>query len=233
MSRALQLGVFVTGTDTGVGKSVIAAALIRALARQGLRVAGMKPVAAGAAATPAGLRNSDALALMQAGNVAAAYESVNPYCFAPPIAPHIAAREAGVTIDIELLRQRFSVLASAADCVVVEGAGGWLTPISASLTMADLAAALALPVVLVVGLKLGCLNHTLLTARALAAHEEGLAGWIGNSIEPAFEREADNIAVLENLLGESAAAIVPYASHAPDALALAPAAARRLLGLPR
>jgi dethiobiotin synthetase len=233
MRRAAQLGVFVTGTDTGVGKTVVAAALIRALARQGLRVAGMKPVAAGAAATPSGLRNGDALALMQAANVAAAYESVNPYCFAPPIAPHIAAREAGVSIDIELLCQRFGALAGSADCVVVEGAGGWLTPISASATMADLADALALPVVLVVGLKLGCLNHAQLTARALALHRAGLAGWIGNSLESAFEREADNIAALENLLGGSAAAIVPYASHASEEFVLAPAAALSLLGLPR
>jgi dethiobiotin synthetase len=233
MTRAAQLGVFVTGTDTGVGKTVVAAALIRALARDGRRVAAMKPVSAGATATPAGLRNSDALALMQAANVAATYECVNPYCFAPPIAPHIAARDAGVTIDIELVRRRFDVLAGSADCIVVEGAGGWLTPISASLTMADLAAALALPVVLVVGLKLGCLNHAQLTARALAAHREGLAGWIGNSLERAFDREADNIAALESLLGASAAAIVPYASHGSELLALAPAAARRLLGVPR
>jgi dethiobiotin synthetase len=221
MTRACQMGIFVTGTDTGVGK----------LVAEGLRVAAMKPVAAGAAATPAGLHNDDALALMRAANVAAAYECVNPYCFAPAIAPHIAAREAGVAIDIELVRQRFEVLAGSADCVVVEGAGGWLTPISASSTMADLADALALPVVLVVGLKLGCLNHAQLTARALSTHRAGLAGWIGNSLERAFDREADNIAGLESLLGTSAAAIVPFASHAPELLVLAPAAARRLLPL--
>ncbi|HSY07344.1 MAG TPA: dethiobiotin synthase [Steroidobacteraceae bacterium] len=224
----LRRGVFITGTDTGVGKTVVAAALIKALAHQGVRVAGMKPVAAGAAMTPSGLRNADALALMQAGNVASAYETVNPYCFAAPIAPHIAARDARVVMDLALLRARFDELASRADCVIVEGAGGWLTPISAHASMADVAAALALPVVLVVALKLGCLNHALLTARALDAHGAELAGWIGNSIDPAFARKADNIATLAERL-QPAVAIVPYASHAPEALELPLAAARRLM----
>ena len=120
MTRPAARGVFVTGTDTGVGKTVVAAALIRALARQGLRVAGMKPVAAGASATPSGLRNADALALMQAANVRAPYDTVNPYCFAAPIAPHIAARDARSAVDIDLIRRRFAELASDADCVVVE-----------------------------------------------------------------------------------------------------------------
>jgi dethiobiotin synthetase len=228
MTNAVKHGVFITGTDTGVGKTVVAAALIRALAREGLRVAGMKPVAAGASMTASGLRNADALALLAAANVTAPYETVNPYCFAAPIAPHIAARDAGIAVDIELLRQRFDELASKAHCVVVEGAGGWLTPISAGASMADVAAALALPVVLVVGLKLGCLNHSFLTARALAAHGVKLAGWVGNSIDPAFERAADNIRELEQRL-QPAAAIVPYASHAPEALELPSAAARQLV----
>jgi dethiobiotin synthetase len=230
MTRVIKRGVFVTGTDTGVGKTVITAALIKSLARQGLRVAGMKPVASGASMTPSGLRNADALALMQAGNIAGAYDTVNPYCFASPIAPHIAARDAGVIIDVQLLRARFEELARAADFVVVEGAGGWLTPISDCASMADIAAALALPVVLVVALKLGCLNHALLSARAMAAHGAGFAGWIGNSIDPAFERAADNIAALEKRL-QPAAAIVPYASHTPEALELPLAAARKLLAL--
>jgi dethiobiotin synthetase len=230
MKRAVMRGIFVTGTDTGVGKTVVASALIKALARQGLRVAGMKPVAAGAEMTSSGLRNADALALMQAANVAAPYESVNPYCFAAPIAPHIAARDAHVAIDLRILRQRFDELALHADCVIVEGAGGWLTPISDFASMADIAAALALPAVLVVGLRLGCLNHAMLTARALAAHGAGLCGWIGNSIDPAFDRAMDNIAELERLL-QPAAAIVPYASHAPEALELPPAAALDLVAL--
>jgi dethiobiotin synthetase len=228
MTNDLNRGLFIAGTDTGVGKTVIAAALIRALVRDGLRVAAMKPVAAGADMTASGLRNADALALVAAANVPAPYERVNPYCFAAPIAPHIAARDAGIAMDIDLLRQRFAELASEADCVVVEGAGGWLTPISAGASMADVAAALALPVVLVVGLKLGCLNHAFLTARALAAHGVPLAGWVGNSIDPAFERAADNIGELAQRL-QPAAAIVPYASHAPEALELPCAAARNLV----
>jgi dethiobiotin synthetase len=228
MKTRVMRGIFVAGTDTGVGKTVIASALIKALARQGLRVAAMKPVAAGAEMSASGLRNADALALLQAANVAAPYETVNPYCFAAPIAPHIAARDAGVAVDLKILRQRFDELAAHADCVVVEGAGGWLTPISDCASMADIAAALALPVVLVVGLRLGCLNHAILTAQALAAHEPGFSGWIGNSIDPAFERAADNIADLERRL-RPAAAIVPYASHAPEALKLPQAAALDLL----
>ena len=129
MTRLATCGVFVTGTDTGVGKTVVAAALIKSLARQGVRVVGMKPIAAGDRMTPSGLRNADALALMQAGNVAAAYETVNPYCFAAPIAPHIAARDARIVVDLELVRARFDELARASYCVVVEGSGGWLTPI--------------------------------------------------------------------------------------------------------
>jgi dethiobiotin synthetase len=223
--------VFVTGTDTGVGKTVIAAALVRALVRQGLRVAAMKPIASGADATATGLRNADALILMQAANVEAPYGAVNPYCFAPAIAPHLAAREAGVLIDTALLRERFAELSEHADCVVVEGAGGWLTPIGPTETMADVAAALSLPAMLVVGLKLGCLNHAQLTARALASHAAGLRGWVANSIDAEFDRKAANIATLENLLKEPAAAIVSFASQGAGELALPPVAARLLMGL--
>jgi dethiobiotin synthetase len=225
-------GVFVTGTDTGVGKTVIAAALIRALARDGVRVAGMKPIASGAALTPAGLRNADALALMRASNISAPYEIVNPYCFAAPIAPHIAAHDAAVLIDLALVRERFATLAATADCVIVEGAGGWLTPISPSASMADLAAALELPVVLVVPLRLGCLNHAFLTARAVGAHAAGLAGWVANALGPHFERAAENIATLEGHLAP-AAAIVAYASQAAEEIELPLAAARALAGLVR
>jgi len=225
-------GIFVTGTDTGVGKTVVATALIRTLARSGLRVAGMKPVASGAALTQDGLRNADALALMRASNVAAPYEVVNPYCFSAPIAPHIAAQEQRVVVDLALLRERYATLAAFADCVVVEGAGGWLSPVSITASMADVAAALALPVVLVVGLKLGCLNHAFLTARAIGAHAAGLAGWIGNRIDPEFERAAENIATLEGHLAP-AAAIVPYAAASPDSVELPVRAARDLMGLAR
>jgi dethiobiotin synthetase len=200
-------GFFVTGTDTGVGKTVISAGLTRALVGRGLRVAVMKPVASGSEATAAGLRNSDALTLMAAANVTAPYDVVNPYCFLPPISPHIAAREAGVAIDLALLRERFQSLAAAADCVIVEGAGGWLAPIGDSTAMADLAAALGLPVLLVVGLRLGCLNHALLTRESLDARGAAFAGWIANAIEPDFERAAENLATLTSRLGEPLARV--------------------------
>jgi dethiobiotin synthetase len=231
MTAAMARGVFIAGTDTGVGKTVVAAALVRALVRAGLSVAAMKPVAAGAELTPCGLRNADALSLIAAANVTAAYERVNPYCFAPPIAPHIAAHESGAVIDTALVRACFDELAARSDCVVVEGAGGWLTPIGAAETMADVAAALCLPVVLIVGLKLGCLNHAALTARALSFHAAGLAGWIGNSITPDFDRKTANIAALEKILKEPAATIVSYASQRLEALELPPAAARDLMAL--
>lgn len=203
-------GFFVTGTDTGVGKTLVSAALTRALVADGLRVAVMKPIASGSDPTPEGPRNSDALALMAATNVTAPYEVVNPYCFLPPISPHIAAREAGVEIDLTLLRSRFDSLATASDCVIVEGAGGWLAPIGDTTTMADLAAVLSVPVLLVVGLRLGCLNHALLTRDSLATRGTPFAGWIANAIDPNLERAADNLATLSARLGGPPLARVPF-----------------------
>jgi dethiobiotin synthetase len=180
-------GLFVAGTDTGVGKTRVAARLIRERVAQGLDVAAMKPVAAGASATARGLRNDDALTLIAASNLPASYELVNPYCFEPPTSPHLAARAAGVSIDPGRIFEAYATLAQRADCVIVEGAGGWLAPVSDSLTMADIALALGLPVVLVVGLRLGCLSHALLTAAAVTATGLPLQGWYANQIEPQFE----------------------------------------------
>ena len=213
--KARRQGFFVAGTDTGVGKTRVAAALIRALVKQGLRVAAMKPVAAGACATDTGLRNADALALAAAANVEAPYEMVNPYCFAPAVSPHIAAREAGVIVEPDVVRRHFDLLAARADCVVVEGAGGWLAPIGERQTMADIAVALGLPVLLVVGLRLGCLSHALLTARAIREDGLPLAGWIGNHVDPAFERGSENVATLEQLLGCEPIALMPFEPGEP------------------
>jgi dethiobiotin synthetase len=221
-------GVFITGTDTGVGKTLVAAALIRALAGLGLRVAGMKPVASGATRTAGGLRNDDALALAAAANVAAPYEIVNPYCFEAPVAPHIAAKEAGTAIDAHLVRRRFDELAQRCEFVVVEGAGGWLAPISATQTLADLALALEIPVILVVGLRLGCLNHALLTAESIGARHASLAGWIANRIDPGFERSAENLATLTARLQAEPLADVPFMTQAGGAFALADAETARL-----
>ena len=211
--------LFVTGTDTGVGKTVVSAALTRALVARGLRVAVMKPIASGSDPTPEGPRNSDALTLMAASNVAAPYEVINPYCFLPPISPHIAAREAATSIDLTLLRSRLDSLASTSDYVVVEGAGGWLAPISDTASMADLAAALSLPVLLVVGMRLGCLNHALLTHESLTTRGTAFAGWIANAIDPHFDRAAENLATLTARLGQPPLAAVPFlvqSSSAPD-----------------
>jgi len=204
-------GLFIAGTDTGIGKTHTAVAIVRALCRRGLQVAVMKPVAAGAVDTPAGLRNEDALALIHAANVAADYSLVNPYCLRAPVSPHLAAAEEGVTLDRSRVARAFETLAQHADCVVVEGAGGWLAPIGECETMADVARTLALPIVLVVGLKLGCLSHAQLSARAIEADGLHLAGWIANQVDPRFERMAENVATLERLLGRAPLALLHHA----------------------
>lgn len=212
-------GFFVTGTDTGVGKTVISAALTRALVARGLRVAVMKPVASGAEQTPEGLRNSDALALMAAANVKADYSVVNPYCFVPPVSPHIAAQDGGIVIDLGLLRKQFDSLAAAADCVIVEGAGGWLAPIGEATSMADIAAELALPTILVVGIRLGCLNHALLTRESIAARDVPFTGWVANHLDPHLERATENVTSLSARLGAPPLARVPFMaveSTSPD-----------------
>jgi dethiobiotin synthetase len=193
-------GLFIAGTDTEVGKTHVTVGLVRALAGAGFEVAVMKPVAAGAVETPDGLRNDDALALIGAANVEAPYQTINPFCFAEPASPHIAARSTGIRIDTAAIRRECARLAAAADLVVVEGAGGWLAPISESETMEDVARALELPVILVVGLRLGCLNHALLTARAVRAAGLNLAGWIANHVQPDFAHAKDNVALLERHL---------------------------------
>jgi dethiobiotin synthetase len=191
---------FITGTDTGVGKTRIAAALCRALAGQGISVAAMKPVASGCSLTPQGLRNDDALALLAAMSVRARYSDVNPYAFAPAIAPHIAAQEAGIRIDFDVLDRAFERLRMQSQAMVVEGAGGWLAPLDATRGFADLAAHWHMDVVLVVGMRLGCLNHALLTAESIERRGLHLRGWVANSIDPGFERLADNIASLQSRL---------------------------------
>ncbi len=191
---------FITGTDTGVGKTRIAAALCHALVGRGLRVAGMKPVASGCSLTADGLRNEDALALLAAMNVRARYSDVNPYAFAPAIAPHIAAQEAGVGIDFEVLDRAFERLKMQSQAMIVEGAGGWLAPLDATRGFADLAAHWQMDVVLVVGMRLGCLNHALLTAESIERRGLRLRGWVANTIDPQIERLAENISTLQSRL---------------------------------
>jgi dethiobiotin synthetase len=218
-------GIFITGTDTGVGKTVVAAALVRALVAQGHRVAVMKPVASGSHRTPQGLRNEDALALIAASNVAAPYSQVNPYCFEPAISPHIAAEEACIAVDTAHIRSNFDTLAASADAIVVEGAGGWLAPLGPRISIKDLAATLDLPVLLVVGVRLGCINHALLTKLAIESHGAQFAGWIANTIDPVMPRQKENLETLANQLGAAPLAVVPALAAAAAPLALHEAAA--------
>jgi dethiobiotin synthetase len=202
-------GYFITGTDTGVGKTLVAVALTRALVARGLRTAVMKPVAAGALLTPVGPRNDDALELSDASNVDAPYEDVNPWLLATPASPHLAARADGVSIDVGTVVAAYRRLASRADVVLVEGAGGWLAPISATATMADIAESLALPIILVVGLRLGCLNHALLTRDAIRARGLHFGGWIANRLGVGMPLGAANIDTLASRFAAPPLAVVP------------------------
>jgi dethiobiotin synthetase len=219
-------GLFVTGTDTGVGKTVIACALVRSLAARGERVGVMKPIASGGARTREGLRNEDALALMEASNIALPYPKVNPYCFEPPVSPHIAAKEAMIDIDIGTIRAEYAAIQAVSDRVIVEGAGGWLAPIGERDSMADLARALEAPALLVVGLRLGCLNHAELTYRAIGSSGVAFAGWIANALSDPLEREAENLATLERRLGSPPLAVVRHVPALVRTLRLDAAAAR-------
>ena len=220
-------GVFVTGTDTGIGKTFASASLLSALNAAGKRAVGMKPVASGCRMTPRGLRNEDAQMLLDHSDGTPVYESINPFALREAIAPHIAAREEGVTISLEPIAHAFATLSEAADCVVVEGVGGWCAPLSESLMQSDLAKALRLPVILVVGLRLGCLNHAILSARTIQSDGCGLIGWIGNGIDPAMQRVRENIDILRERLPAPCLGILPYSkerdarrmgAHLPDAV---------------
>jgi dethiobiotin synthetase len=203
--------LFITGTDTSVGKTLVSVSFVKALVRHGFRVAVMKPIASGSESTPDGLRNADALALAEASNVVVPYTALNPYCFEPAISPHIAAEEAQIDVDLTLIKNRFEALTSGADFVVVEGAGGWYAPISQTRSMADLPRSLGIPVLLVVGLRLGCLNHALLSRQAIEASGVEWAGWVANSIDPQLQRAAQNLSSLERLLGSEPLAVFPFA----------------------
>ncbi len=194
-------GFFITGTDTEIGKSFVSVRLMRALKGQGYTVLGMKPIASGCARTAEGLRNDDAQALIAENSLDIPYEQVNPYAFEPAIAPHIAAAEAGVAIELETISERFAALKARADVVVVEGVGGWRVPLNVEAEVADLARCLGLPVILVVGMRLGCINHALLSAEAIRRSGCALHGWIANFLDPDMAAQGDNLAAIERRLG--------------------------------
>jgi len=203
-------GVFITGTDTGVGKTWVAVGVITALRRRGHRTGAMKPVASGARRTRDGLRNDDAVSLQKAADVAIAYKRVNPVALAPPIAPNIAAAMAGESINMDTLTLAFQAIADRCDRVVVEGIGGWRVPLTDTHTTADLAKALALPVILVVGMRLGCLNHALLTRDAICHDGLKLLGWVANRLDPHMPYVQENIHALEERMGAPLLGVVPH-----------------------
>lgn len=211
--------VFIAGTDTGIGKTWVASGLVGALAAAGVRVAGMKPVASGCVVTPEGLRNDDALALQAASHPWPAYDDVNPVALADAVAPHVAARRSGVEIDMSALRAAFDRLGSSHDLVVVEGVGGWLVPLGPGLQASDIPRQWQLPVILVVGLRLGCISHAQLSARAIVADACELVGWIGNQVDPAMDALDDNIATLSHVLPAPCLGILGHGQSAVPALA--------------
>lgn len=191
---------FITGTDTGVGKTYVACKLIRDYVAQGYKVIGMKPVAAGGDLVNGKWVNDDVQKLEQASNVKAPRELINPYSFKEAIAPHIAAEKAGLEIKIDVIKQAFQALSKLADIVIVEGAGGFLVPLNNQQSMADLPAALDIPVILVVGMKLGCINHSLLTVEAIQARGLTLHGWVANQVEPDMPFYHKNVATIAEKL---------------------------------
>lgn len=218
--------VYITGTDTGIGKTLASSALLHALRGHGLRAVGMKPVASGCERIDGEWKNADALALQAAGEPGIAYADINPFALEHPLAPELAARDAGVDVTLDPILAAYARLAQQADALVVEGVGGWAAPLSASLMQADLVRALRVPVVLVIGLRLGCLNHALLSARAIAADGVHLAGWIASQVDPDMQRVDDNIAMLRARMPAPCWGVLP---HAPDA---DPAAMARHLRIP-
>lgn len=212
---------FVTGTDTEVGKTTLSAGLLQAAQRRGLTTLGAKPVASGCEWAEGALRNSDASALMAESTLKLPYEAINPYAFEPAIAPHIAAQEAGVALTAQaLLAPMRKVLAEQADFTLIEGAGGWRVPLAGQDNLSDLAIALGLPVILVVGVRLGCINHAVLTAEAIARDGLQLAGWVANIIDPGTSRLDANLDTLAQRLSAPCLGRVPRLDF-PGAAAVA------------
>lgn len=209
----MKIGYFVTGTDTDIGKTWATAALLRRFRREGYAVAGMKPVAAGCERHGGKLQNQDALLLMQNASIAAEYDVVNPYAFEQPVSPHLAC--GGENVEPAQILAAFGTLQQRAQVVLVEGAGGWYSPLSLTLDNAGLAGILGLPVLVVVGIRLGCLNHARLTVQAVAESGLSCAGWIGVQIVEHMPYFAENVAYLQGALPAPFLGVLPY-SEAGD-----------------
>ena len=208
--HALPRHFFVTGTDTSVGKTTVTVRLMQQLVAQGLTVIGMKPVASGCEWVDGRWQNDDVLQLTAASNVSAPAELINPYCFEPAIAPHIAAAQAGVEIDFNVILAAYAQLTTMADVVIVEGAGGLLVPLNATQTIADLIQALSLPALVVVGMRLGCINHALLTAQVLKQRNIDFCGWVANNIDPQMSVPQENLQSLITGLQQPPVLQVPF-----------------------
>lgn len=213
-------GFFVTGTDTGVGKTWFTLALMQAFQNAGYTVAGMKPVASGSERTSAGMKNEDALSIQDQSTYKYDYGTINPYAFEPPIAPHIAAADVGIKIDIGHIVSNFDILAGDNDFVIVEGVGGWRVPLGGQQSTADLVRALGLPVIMVVGLRLGCINHALLTSETIIADGVNLAGWVANHLSAAYSGPDKTIHTLAESVPAPLVGEFPYL-QAMNAVALA------------
>lgn len=213
--RPMPRHFFVTGTDTGVGKTTVTVRLMQQLVAQGITVIGMKPVASGCEWLDGRWQNEDVRQLTAASNVKAPPELINPYCFEPAIAPHIAAAQAGVAIDLNIIQEAYTQLTTLADVVIVEGAGGLLVPLSSSQTMADLILALDIPALMVVGMRLGCINHALLTAQVLKQRGIDFCGWVANSIDPQMSMPEENLQTLIQSLQQPPLLQVPFQESSP------------------
>jgi dethiobiotin synthetase len=216
MPEQKRRGFFITGTDTEVGKTYVTCALMRMLAQEGVRVGGMKPVSSGGSWVDGQWRNEDAWSLMQSGTVQVPYALMNPYAFEMPVSPHLAAENAGRVVDEAVIYAAFERISTDVDCLVVEGAGGWLTPLRQDFAISDLALGMGLPVVLVVGLKLGCINHARLSDRLIRESGVAYAGWVANYMDPGFAMSAETEASLVHYLGAEPLGRLGFAGKGAD-----------------
>lgn len=203
-------GIFITGTDTGIGKTVVSCVLLEKLKQAGHTVQGMKPVASGCEKSAHGLRNEDAELLIRHSSHECDYDRVNPYAFEPPIAPHLAAEQAGVQIDLDAIYKHYQLLQTESDYVIVEGVGGWQVPLNDRQTVADLAVTLGLPVLLVAGIRLGVINHTVLTLQAIRASGVQLVGWVANIVDPDMLFIDENIEAIQQRVDVPCLGVLPY-----------------------